>query len=37
MKLLAILAAIWLDEDGDNIENTLALALDFFCFMTWDY
>ncbi|KAK8462180.1 hypothetical protein SEVIR_1G166100v4 [Setaria viridis] len=27
MKLLATLAAIRLDEDGDNIENTLSLAL----------
>jgi len=27
MKLLATLAAIRLDEDGDNIENVLSLAL----------
>lgn len=27
MKLLATLAAIRLDEDGDDIENTLSLAL----------
>jgi protein SEY1 len=27
MKLLSQLAAIRLDEDGDNIENTLSLAL----------
>lgn len=27
MKLLSTLAAIRLDEDGDNIENTLSLAL----------
>ena len=27
MKLLATLAAIRLDEDGDNIENTFSLAL----------
>lgn len=27
MKLLSTMAAIRLDEDGDNIENTLSLAL----------
>jgi hypothetical protein len=27
MKLLSTMAAIRLDEDGDNIDNTLSLAL----------